>query len=296
MRLPVTVRMYARSRDWRTIRRSRGSRRVHRGTCVAVRHCTPGMLVTARDIVHRLPDADDARVRLELAEISAGAPAMPGSCAPFYGSWPRACHSVWQQRCLCLLCRSLRDHLRHPRRHCQRVSEVARALRIALPLPTVWAAIHDPVLVAACVPGARLVSVVGECLSGEVRATLGPIETLFTGEGTMVFDEADRRAEISGGGRDARTGSRLSARAVLKTTRSGQQCDAGHLSIEYTCAGRWRNLRAARWCANSRHRSPTITARNLATRLRGETPEAPRRLSRRRPDAPCDMAPTPCGC
>ncbi len=30
-------------------------------------YCTPGMLVTARDIVTRLPDADERRVRLELA-------------------------------------------------------------------------------------------------------------------------------------------------------------------------------------------------------------------------------------
>jgi carbon-monoxide dehydrogenase small subunit len=30
-------------------------------------YCTPGMLVTARDIVTRLPDADDDRVRLELS-------------------------------------------------------------------------------------------------------------------------------------------------------------------------------------------------------------------------------------
>ena len=30
-------------------------------------YCTPGMLVAARDIVLRLPDADEARVRLELA-------------------------------------------------------------------------------------------------------------------------------------------------------------------------------------------------------------------------------------
>jgi carbon-monoxide dehydrogenase small subunit len=30
-------------------------------------YCTPGMLVTARDIVLRLPDADEARIRLELA-------------------------------------------------------------------------------------------------------------------------------------------------------------------------------------------------------------------------------------
>jgi carbon-monoxide dehydrogenase small subunit len=30
-------------------------------------YCTPGMLVTARDIVTRLPEADEARVREELA-------------------------------------------------------------------------------------------------------------------------------------------------------------------------------------------------------------------------------------
>ncbi len=30
-------------------------------------YCTPGMLITCRDIVTRLPDADEKRVRLELA-------------------------------------------------------------------------------------------------------------------------------------------------------------------------------------------------------------------------------------
>jgi len=30
-------------------------------------YCTPGMLMTARDIVTRIPNADDARVRLELS-------------------------------------------------------------------------------------------------------------------------------------------------------------------------------------------------------------------------------------
>lgn len=30
-------------------------------------YCTPGMLITARDIVLRIPDADDARIRKELA-------------------------------------------------------------------------------------------------------------------------------------------------------------------------------------------------------------------------------------
>ncbi len=29
--------------------------------------CTPGMLISARDVVERLPDADDARVRVEMS-------------------------------------------------------------------------------------------------------------------------------------------------------------------------------------------------------------------------------------
>jgi carbon monoxide dehydrogenase subunit G len=65
-------------------------------------------------------------------------------------------------------------------------------------------------------PGARLIEVAGDRLRGEVRASLGPIETLFSGEGHISFDDADRRVEIEGDGRDSRTGTRLSARAVVR--------------------------------------------------------------------------------
>ncbi|ARP86770.1 xanthine dehydrogenase family Fe-S subunit [Bordetella genomosp. 9] len=39
----------------------------HRHHALQCGYCTPGMLATARDIVLRLPDADEARVRLELS-------------------------------------------------------------------------------------------------------------------------------------------------------------------------------------------------------------------------------------
>ena len=39
----------------------------HENHALQCGYCTPGMLVTARDIVTRLPDADEDRVRLELA-------------------------------------------------------------------------------------------------------------------------------------------------------------------------------------------------------------------------------------
>ena len=39
----------------------------HENHALQCGYCTPGMLVAARDIVTRIPDADEARVRLELA-------------------------------------------------------------------------------------------------------------------------------------------------------------------------------------------------------------------------------------
>src|SRR6516164_6365879 len=49
--------------------------------------CTPGMLITARDIVTRLPAADQRRVRLELSGNLCRCPDMSASYAPFAASW-----------------------------------------------------------------------------------------------------------------------------------------------------------------------------------------------------------------
>ena len=45
-------------------------------------YCTPGMLVSARDLVLRLPDADERRIRVGLSGNLCAAPAMSASCAP----------------------------------------------------------------------------------------------------------------------------------------------------------------------------------------------------------------------
>ena len=101
-------------------------------------------------------------------------------------------------------------------------TELTQTMHIGLPLAPVWAVIRDPALVASCVPGARLDGcVAGDSLRGEVRASLGPIEAVFAGDGTMTFDDAGYRAEISGTGRDNRSRTMLNARAVLDIARAG---------------------------------------------------------------------------
>jgi carbon-monoxide dehydrogenase small subunit len=101
----------------------------------------------------------------------------------------------------------------------------------------VWDAISDPYLVAACVPGARLIEVAGDRLRGEVRASLGPIDTLFSGEGHISFDNAVRRAEVVGDGRDSRTGTRLSARAVIRLEELDAATTGMMVTVDYTLRG-----------------------------------------------------------
>jgi aerobic carbon-monoxide dehydrogenase small subunit len=242
-------------------------------------YCTPGMLVTARDIVQRLPDADEARVRLELAgnlcrctgyagivrairgvlaecvQVAIAAPS-PLPALPSMPAWSPTSAAAMPGG-----------------------TGVVHALSIALPLSEVWTAIHDPMLVAECVPGARLVAIEGDRLSGEVRASLGPIETLFTGEGSLAFDDADRRAEISGEGRDARTGTRLSARAVLLLHEQDANATGATLSIDYTLRGPLAQFARGAVVREFAAEIAEIVARNLEARIGGAPPSPTSGLS-----------------
>jgi aerobic carbon-monoxide dehydrogenase small subunit len=200
-------------------------------------YCTPGMLVTARDIVQRLPDADEARIRLELAGNLC-------RCTGYAGI-VRAIRRVLAEgvpieRPAPVPLPALPTLPRHPTPIASGTpdgSEITQTLRVALPLTSVWDATRDPYLVAACVPGARLIEVAGDRLRGEVRASLGPIDTLFSGEGRISFDNADRQAEIVGHGRDSRTGTRLSACAVMRIEELDAATTGVTVTVDYTLRG-----------------------------------------------------------
>jgi aerobic carbon-monoxide dehydrogenase small subunit len=200
-------------------------------------YCTPGMLVVARDIVQRLPGADEARVRLELAGnlcrctgyagivraiqrvLADGASVLPVAVAPL----PRL------------------PQVRVPppdaAAHMPTGTALDQTLRLRLPMEVVWSALRNPVLVAECIPGARVVEVSPNRLRGEVRAALGSIETLFTGEGIIDFDDIHRRIDLAGDGIDSRTGTRLRGRVVVYLSEVDAAIVDVRMAIEYALRG-----------------------------------------------------------
>jgi len=200
-------------------------------------YCTPGMLVTAWDIVQRLPQADEARIRLELAGNLCRCTGYAGIVRAIKRVLaegvppPQTVRTMLPE--LVITAMSTPSAIPHP----PEGTKLVHTVRIGLPLATVWSAIQDVSLVAECVPGAQLLAVEGDRLRGNVRASLGPIETLFAGEGHIVFLAAEQRAEITGDGRDSRSGTRLTGRGVVRLRQLDAATTAADVTMEYSLRG-----------------------------------------------------------
>jgi carbon-monoxide dehydrogenase small subunit len=204
--------------------------------------CTPGMLVTARDIVTRLPDADERRIRLELSgnlcrctgyvgivrairrvqeDRRLGHIAVPvverrklgpvgsqhakplvGTAAPLAAATAGAA-TVEARQVVDQGDLGLGD--KRPN------IEVQRSVVIAHPPAEVWDFLADVNRVVPCMPGATLTDSSGDRLQGRVTVKLGPIAASFEGEGRMTRDAARRRGSHAGTGRDRLSASRVSA-------------------------------------------------------------------------------------
>jgi len=169
-------------------------------------YCTPGMMMTARDIVTRLGAVDEERIRAELAgnlcrctgyqgivraiaEVAANRPATPAPvfrAAPLPAAPPPVAAAP-------VATVALANRLTH--------SEA-----LALSPEAAWHALSDPARIAACLPGARVTRTEGEAIEGEMAVALGPFTARFAGQGTITFDHAARRGVLRGQGRDGANG------------------------------------------------------------------------------------------
>jgi carbon-monoxide dehydrogenase small subunit len=148
------------------------------------------------------------------------------------------------------------------------------AISLNRPRAEIWSALHDPALLAACVPGARLVREADGEIEGEMQVALGPITAVFAGTGRLVLDDASWQAALSGEGRDSRSNTHLSGSATITLEEAGAAATRALLSIHYALRGPLAQLA----------RRPVVQAlaggiaetvgRNLERRLAGEISQA----------------------
>ena len=169
-------------------------------------YCTPGMIMTARDIVMRLGAVSEARIREELAGNLC-------RCTGYRGI-VRAIAEVAATRpaAVALAARRVVPVLPPPapiaaRQHNAALpNQLEHREALAIPLDAAWQMLSNPARIAQCVPGMRLLRHEGEAVEGEMAVSLGPFVARFAGLGTLTLDQAAHRGKLRGRGRDGANG------------------------------------------------------------------------------------------
>ena len=227
-------------------------------------YCTPGMLVSARDLVLRLPDADERRIRVGLSGNLC-------RCTGYVGI-VRAVQSVIEARRARNIApqtgggrtslgpagsgRATSDRSEHQpaRQALAAASDRAAAgtipdftpatvldQRFTLPHPPakVFAMFDDIAGIAACLPGVSLTAPPRpERVEGVIRVRLGPIAAAFEGAARVERDPATLSGCIVGIGTDQRSHSATQGEIRYRLVPlEGGTATAVELSIGYTLTG-----------------------------------------------------------
>lgn len=264
--------------------------------------CTPAMLMTARDIVTRVPAADDARVRLELSgnlcrctgyvgivravsrvlqERREGAFAsLPSPSSPLGPVGARRAASALDPA-------SSRDAVptaaADPEAPAQGALglagrspniELRQTLEVACPPEEVWRFFADIEQVVRCLPGASVTRPSdGDHVNGKFSAKLGPITATFVGAARIVRDDEKWRGVVLGAGNDRLTGSRAAGEIeyLLVRANAGTRVD---LVIRALLAGPLAQFGRSGIVDDLVARVTEAFARNLEARLKGSASES----------------------
>ena len=261
-------------------------------------YCTPGMLVSARDLVLRLPDADERLIRIGLSGNLC-------RCTGYVGI-VRAVQSVIEVRRARNIApepdggRKILGPVgsgRSAHRGAERAEQVlppAGALStletetsvgsipdfvpatvltehftVAHPPEKVFAMFGDIAAVAACLPGASLTAPPRpERVEGAIRVKLGPIAATFLGAARVERNPADMSGRIVGIGNDRRSRSSTQGEICYRLLQVAQGTRVD-LSIGYTLTGMLAQVGRAGLVRDLAARLIAEFAGNLDRRLSG---------------------------
>jgi aerobic carbon-monoxide dehydrogenase small subunit len=263
--------------------------------------CTPGMLITARDIIIRYPKADEARVRLELSGNLCRCTGYAGIVRAVLRAL-RECDSADRpakyQRKLPfgpVGSRSGKDRDASPsviaprapdQQPAANVSKTAvfglngkkpniqmkQSFSVNRTRDEVWRFLENIEEVAACLPGARLAGPpVNNLVQGQFSAKLGPITASFAGDARIERNDNDYSGSILGGGQDRSAGSRATGEVDYKLTSEADGTRTRlDLEIRALIAGPLAQFGRSGIIDDLTKRIIDAFARNLELKLSGE--------------------------
>ncbi len=208
-------------------------------------YCTPGMLVSAYDIVRRLPGADEPRVRAELAGNLCRCTGYAGIVAAIVevaGSGIAAPLQPSDRAAVASSTRTARSQpLEAPTRAWtppDLTGAVTLSRKLALPLPAeaAWELLRRVETVAGCLPGATLDHMDGEDVAGRLTVAVGPMRATFHGRARVVYDDAAQSGTIAGGADDPATRSAAVGKMAFRVAAAGEGCIV-HAEIRYRLSG-----------------------------------------------------------
>jgi len=217
-------------------------------------YCTPGMLTTAYDIVRRIPNADETRIRRELsgnlcrctgyAGIVAAIREVLKNDPPVARIQPKMRSRREAETGAIPVVRndySPSSDSGSGLPSLESLSDTAhltRSLELDTSVDEAWAVLADPKLIVACVPGAGLIAPIdGSRIEGQLVIAMGPVRAIFRGIGSLTLDESGRTGRLLGRGRDRL--SRTSLEGVLDFALSevGPENSTLTLDMRYRLAG-----------------------------------------------------------
>jgi carbon-monoxide dehydrogenase small subunit len=261
--------------------------------------CTPGMLMTARDIVTRLPDADEKRIRLELSgnlcrctgyvgivnavqsalktvkasgQSATIAPRRIGPVGAHAPSKPQDFSQVVRPGKPTAPAATAAENFDAV--DWKAVERDGTVLRQSFPVPfaqaEVWRFFSDLDQVARCMPGARLTGpVAGGRAEGEVNVKLGPIVSAFQGVLAVERDDAGFHGVVRGAGRDAKSPSAARAIIAYDVKPAGAGASQVDVAVTFLLSGALAQFSRSGLVKDVADHLTRVFARNLEAALSG---------------------------
>lgn len=255
--------------------------------------CTPGMLITARDIVTRLGEVSPARIREELSgnlcrctgyvgiveaihETCTGKTPVAASAAIATSvartATPSPIAATETVSSPSKSSATASPVAGSPSRQRQGWTSIEQQLQLSSAPADVWAKLADFRAVASCLPGAEITAIEGEHIEGRMHMALGPMKVAFKGEGQVRLDAATHQGTMTGRGRDTGSGSAAEGEVIWRVLPAGGAPATGStllVTLSWRLSGRLAQFNRAGLVQDIVQRLASDFAANLDNAMTG---------------------------